>query len=160
MAILVSDSNIIIDMTIGELTRRMFQLEDVIATPDVLYREELAEHHAELPALGLRIEPLSDQGVTEVTRLVQVYRGPSTNDLFALVLAKERQWTLLTGDGPLREAAVAEDVEVHGTIWMIDRMITANVISAARARTALDLMRDGQRRLPWDLADEMLGRYM
>lgn len=156
MAILVSDSNIIIDMTVGELTRRLFRLDDVIATPNVLYREELAEHHAELPALGLQIEHVGEQGVSEVERLSGIYLGPSTNDLFALVLAKERQWTLLTGDGPLREAAVAENLDVHGTIWLVDKMITARIISVERARDARNLMQEGQRRLPWDLFDQML----
>lgn len=159
MAILVSDSNVIIDMNVGELIRHMFRLDDIIATPNVLYREELANHHPELPALGLQIEHIDDQGVLEVERLVSVYQGTSTNDLFALVLAKERKWILLTGDGPLRAAALAEDVEVHGTIWMIDRMIASEKISSRRARTALDLMQDSQRRLPWALADKMLQKH-
>ena len=50
MAILVSDANIFIDITVSNLIRMMFQLEDTIATPDVLYQEELQVHHPELPA--------------------------------------------------------------------------------------------------------------
>ncbi len=38
MAILVSDANIFIDITVSNLTRMMFQLGDTIATPDVLYQ--------------------------------------------------------------------------------------------------------------------------
>ena len=52
MAILVGDANIFIDMDVGNLTRPMFRLEETFATPDVLYREELEEHHSELPGLG------------------------------------------------------------------------------------------------------------
>lgn len=52
MAILVSDANIFIDMDVGDLTRPMFRLEETFATPDILYREELEEHHAVLPSLG------------------------------------------------------------------------------------------------------------
>ena len=42
MPILVSDTNIFIDMDVGNLTRSMFRLEETFATPDILYREELA----------------------------------------------------------------------------------------------------------------------
>lgn len=94
MAILVSDANIFIDMDVGDLIRPMFRLDDTFATPDVLYREELEQHHPELPGLGLRIE--RSTGVAEVERLSLIYRGPSINDLFALALAKERQWPLLS----------------------------------------------------------------
>ena len=48
MPILVGDANIFIDMDVGDVIRPMFRLEDIFATPDVLYREELKERHAEL----------------------------------------------------------------------------------------------------------------
>lgn len=56
MAILVGDANIFVDITVSNLTTELFQLDDTITTPDVLYQEELQVHHPELPGLGLRIE--------------------------------------------------------------------------------------------------------
>ena len=101
MAILVSDANIFIDMDVADLTRSMFRLEETFATPDVLYNEELSEHHSELPGLGLRVEQLSSVAIADVDRMTLVHREPSTNDLFALALAKERQWALLSAySGP------------------------------------------------------------
>ena len=158
MAILVSDANIFIDMDVGDLTRPMFRLEEAFATPDVLYREELEEHHPELPGLGLRIETLSEAGVAEVERMAAIYRGASTNDLFAIALAKERQWPLLSGDRRVRDAAFAEDVEIRGTLWLIERMIATNTISLLQARTAIELMRQGGRRLPWREVERMMER--
>ena len=73
MAILVGDANIFIDMEIGDLIRPMFRLDDVFAAPDVLYREELKEHHAELPGLGLCIERLSGADTIEVDRLSGIH---------------------------------------------------------------------------------------
>ncbi len=55
MAILVGDANIFIDVTVSNLSEAMFRLEDTIATPDVLYQDELLQHHPELPGLGLQI---------------------------------------------------------------------------------------------------------
>ena len=105
MAILVSDANIFIDMDVGDLTRPMFRLEETFATPDILYREELEEHHAVLPSLGLRIEQLSSAGVVEAERMAGAYRGLSMHDVFAIALAMERRWPLLSGDRRLRTTA-------------------------------------------------------
>lgn len=158
MAILVSDANIFVDMDVAGWTRHMFRLDDTFATPDVLYHDELAEHHAELPGLGLRVETLSSEGVAEVARLATIYREPSTNDIFALALARERLWPLLSGDRRLREAAHAEGVEVHGTLWLVERMIYSNTITLAQAEYGFNVMRDGGRRLPWAEVTEMLTR--
>ena len=158
MAILVSDANIFVDMDVAGWTRHMFRLDDTFATPDVLYHDELAEHHAELPGLGLQVETLSSAGVAEVARLATIYREPSTNDLFALALAKERSWPLLSGDRRLREAAQAEDMEIHGTLWLVERMIYGEIITVSQAEYGFDAMRNGNRRLPWAEVTEMLAR--
>ena len=158
MAILVGDADIFIDMDVGDLIRPMFRLADIFATPDVLYREELKEHHAELPALGLRIERLNGAEIAEVDRLSILYPDPSFTDLFALGLAKQRQWPLLSGDSGLREVTVKENVEIHGTIWILERMVKCKVLSLERGRFALRLMRNSGRRLPWAEAEEMLAR--
>ena len=158
MAILVSDANIFVDITVANLTTAVFQLEDSIATPDVLYWQELQAHHPELPGLGLRIEQLPSEGVAEVERLHTNYTGPSSNDLFALVLAKTNEWTLLTGDRSLRQAAEEEAVEVHGTLWHVERMVTTQVINIEQAVTAFDLMRENHRRLPWNEVDVLIAQ--
>ena len=158
MANLVSDANIFIDVTVGNLSRAMFRLEDTIATPDVLYQEELQDHHPELPGLGLRIEQLSSDGVTEVERLRTVYTGPSSNDLFALSLAKTNEWTLLSGDGCLRAAAEAELVTVRGTLWLVERMVSTRVIQVERAELAFEQMKHNYRRLPWNEVDALIER--
>lgn len=158
MAILVSDANIFIDVTVSNLSRAMFRLADTISTPDILYHEELQEHHPDLPGLGLRVEQLSGEGVAEVERLRTVYTDPSSNDLFALALAKTNDWTLLSGDGGLRRAAVAESVDVHGTLWLVERMVTTQVIRVERAAEAFELMKENGRRLPWSKAHAVIDR--
>jgi hypothetical protein len=39
-------------------------------------------------------------------------------------LAKISGWTLLMGDGPLRELAKAEGVDCHGVLWLLDEFET------------------------------------
>lgn len=45
-----------------------------------------------------------------------------------MAIAKIRGLTLLTGDGPLRKAAIAEGVTVIGTIGILDRLYSGKYI--------------------------------
>lgn len=156
MAILVSDANIVIDLEVSGALRELFQLADSIATPDVLFEEELSHHHPELLDYGLRVVPLSDTAVAYVEEVRARHVAPSTNDFFALALARFQSWPLLTGDSKLRQVAEIEGVEVHGTIWLIERMVIEKVISLHRAEQCFRLMRENGRRLPWAEADALL----
>lgn len=158
MTILVSDANIFIDMEVADLTRPMFRLKESFATPDVLYYEELAESHSELPGLGLRIERLTASAVSDVERMVALHQRNSVNDLMALALAKERQWPLLSGDRRLREAAAIEQVENFGTLWLVEKLVETKTISLSQAATGFKSMQHGGRRLPWIEIDALLKR--
>ena len=54
--LLISDANILIDMEVGGLLEAIFRLDETFAVPDVLYSEELEEHHANL--LNRRMQKL------------------------------------------------------------------------------------------------------
>lgn len=152
----ISDANILIDVEVGGLMASMFSLGYQFAVPDVLFFEELAEQHAHWRGMGLQVKSLSAQGVDRVQALSQKYKRPSRNDLFALALAEHAQCPLLTGDAALRSAAEAEHIEVKGTIWLVTEMVRQQCITVAVARAAFERMRQGGRRLPWDLVEKIL----
>lgn len=156
MLLLISDANILMDVEVGDLVAPMFSLGYQFAVPDVLYFDELEEQHAHLLDMGLQTMTLSAQCVARVEALSQTYARPGRNDLFALALADEKQCPLLTGDAALRQAAEAEQVEVKGTVWLIAEMVQQQRITVAVARAALHKMRVNGRRLPWEVAEQML----
>lgn len=120
MLLLISDANILLDMELGDLVASMFSLEYQFIVPDVLYAEELEAQHAHLLDLGLRMMPLSARGVARVQELSRLYVKPGRNDLFTIALAEEKQCSLLTGDAALRQAAESEQIDVKGTLWLIE----------------------------------------
>ncbi len=123
MIVLVSDTSVLMDLERGGFLDSIFSLPYEFAVPDVLYRQEMAgAWGTHLVSLGLRVEEVSAAGVTNALRYRSVRRVLSVPDSFALALAQEREWTLLTGDGQLRELATAEQVECHGVLWLLDRM--------------------------------------
>jgi len=137
-----------------------FQLPYDIGCPDVLIVRELRSLDVQgLVEKGLLILELEEDGVTEVLKLAARYERPSRVDLFALVLCKRRGCTLVTGDGPLREAADKEGVTVHGLLWLLDRMVEHAVLCPSMAYAALQTMLDKGARLPRKEVDLRLTRW-
>ena len=160
MSLIVSDANIFIDMEAGGLIRQMFHLPEIFSVPNILYEEELLEHHPELPTYGLVILDIKPVFVSEAFRLGGIYNEPSQNDLLALALAKQEKCPLLTGDGKLRRAAEKEAVEVKGTLWLMQEMINKKLINYETTKAAYDSMRAEGRRLPWDKIEKQLGEIV
>lgn len=153
MQILISDSNIFIDMEVANLTSQMFALPYNFATPDILFYDELEEEHPNLLDTSLEILPLNSDTIKYTESIVLKYPKASKNDLFALALAKQECCPLLTGDGALRKAGKQEKVEIFGTIWIIDELIKHAIITKDEAMEAYDMMKSNKRRLPWELIE-------
>ena len=159
MPLIISDANIFIDIEVAGLTRIMFQLPEVFAVPNILYEEELSEHHPELPVLGLRVLDVTEEYVKEADRLGEIYTKPSHNDLLALALAKQEQCPLLTGDNKLREAAEAERITVRGTLWLVEQLFINELINYKETKEAYTRIKQDGRRLPWPEVENQLERF-
>lgn len=155
--LLISDANILIDLEVGGLMLELFKLPYQIQVPDMLFADELEADHGYLLEHGLQLGELSPASMAEVETLVIKYKQPSRYDCFALMLAKQEQCPLLTGDQNLRNAAKLENVDVKGTLWIIEAMIEHQIISIQTARAAYRNMEQQGRRLPWVLAEKRLG---
>ena len=156
MLVLVSDASVLIDIEQSDLTSAMFTLPYQFAVPDILFAEELVERHARLLQFGLKIKPMSSELIAEAYILHQKYPKPSVNDLLALILAKHENSQLLTGDKALREVAKIFDVEVHGTIWLVQQLIQYEKITIEDAQIAFQHMKDSGSRLPWNEVQKIL----
>jgi hypothetical protein len=123
MRLLISDANVLIDLDTGGVLHCMFKLRDCrFAVPDVLFAEELAKHHPQLPELGLELLTLGAPAVTDTLALASRWAdsGVSLNDLMTLALARQEQCPVLTGDRVLRRIADSEGVTVMGTLWLME----------------------------------------
>lgn len=126
--ILVSDTSVLIDLERGGFLEAIFSLPHEFAVPDVLYDREMQGAWGDrLVGLGLRVEEVSEAGVGNALQYRQQRSALSVPDSFALALAKERGWLLLTGDGQLRELAAVENVDCHGVLWLLDMMEEAGI---------------------------------
>ena len=154
--LLISDANILIDMTAGRLIDAMFDLPYEYATPSILYEQELIQYHADLPEKGLKMLELEPASIDRMVRLSSKYSGVSSYDIAALSLSKQVSAPLLTGDGKLRQVCLEENVEVRGTVWLVEEMLIAGRITVEEARTAYQRMELDGSRLPWPEVDKQL----
>jgi len=125
--------------------------------PDVIAEELKEPPGSSLVESGFGIVSLPE--VQEVAVLVEKYRKPSTNDLFALACAMRNKCILLTGDADLRKAAHIEMVEVHGILWLLDELVKEVVLSPADAATSLGRVIAGGSWLPGQECEERFKRW-
>lgn len=165
MLLLISDANVLIDLEVGGIIERLFRLDATVAIPDVLYYEEIEGRRPHLVTLGLKLMTLQSEAILRVAEWSLRHRDPSRLDWMAFALAWQEKGILLTGDKKLRKAIDAEchqpdvaAVKVHGTIWLMEQMLIKGVITEAETRAAVERMKQGKCRLPWDSIEELLRR--
>ena len=81
-------------------------------------------------------------------------------DVSCYFLAQQTGNPLLTGDGKLRRQAKQDGIEVHGVLWLLDRLIEHLVIDTQTAARGLQAMLDQGARLPKAECEERLQAWM
>ena len=149
MQVLVSDSSILIEFSKREVLDKIFQLEFRFAVPDALFREELIDLGAYSPqnllSFGLRVESLDAEEVQMAVGYQTMRPALSLVDSFALALAANRGWRLLTEDKTMSNAAESEGIEHGDALWVFDEMMQAGILSAPQGVRVLEAMRDDPR---------------
>ena len=157
--LLISDANIFIDMGVAELLDQMFALPYEYMTPESLFEEELRGSYGDLVSKGLRLEVLTPEIIERVQILSEKYNGVSNHDLNVVALAEDKQTPLLTGDRKLRQVCMEEDVDVRGTLWLMEQLFSSELITVERAALAYERMADDGSRLPWDDVGKQIKKF-
>ena len=147
----VTDANIWIDLQNADLLDAAFKLDCTWRTPNIVVRDEVLTVDRDLLMnLGLDVRTLSGDELNRILTLNGRYPNPSPKDLSVLVVADVDDGIVVSGDGPLRDAARNEGMTVHGVLWVLDRLVDEAIITKARAATALNAILQQGARLPED----------
>lgn len=150
-----SDTNVWIDFyEIGHIDHP-FRLNFEYFISRDTFRDEFIKSESmrmSLLSLGLQLAEATEDEFTCAITFQNRYVELSLYDAFALSIAKARGWTLLTGDMPLRKAAIKEGVEVHGTIWVYDQLKAQGKVTEDEYENVIneliEAVRIGKCRLP------------
>ncbi len=141
MKYISSDTNIWMDFNSIDRTNLPFLLPCTY----VMYREALDKEVVTPPGLvktlkefGLESVELTTEEFFYADECMDRYSKISRYDSTALAIAKKRNIPLLTGDNALRKAAELEEVEVIGTIGILDKLYHDNYIDADEYRYCLN----------------------
>ena len=142
MKVIVSDTSVIIDLAKVRLIEPAFALPYDFIVPDVMYADEWLDlgsyEREDLLACGLSISVLDSNGVEIAYQYGETYRRLSVYDRFAMALAKTTDDAiLLTGDRAMTNAALEQDVDVRGLLWLCDQMNEHETIASGPLRDAL-----------------------
>jgi hypothetical protein len=130
MAILVSDSSVLIDLERGGLLESAFLCDLAMVVPDLLYEQELKDPNGPyLIQLGLSVTALTSDELQLAQEVFNLRSALSPQDCFALACATRANHTLLVGDSALRTEAEARNVTCSGLLWLLDQILASGKVS-------------------------------
>jgi len=146
--ILVSDTNIWIDLYRGGLLETVFQLPHQFVTTEFVWRELHQPPGTRLTNLGLLLEPLNQDEILELYALRADLGNSSIPDVSCYLTARNRNWILLTGDKALRSSGFEADLDVRGILWLLDELYEHSLVNGGTLAAGLQQMIDRGARLP------------
>lgn len=165
MIIVVNDACFLIDLIDVDLLDEFFQLGfQPHITPSVL--AELEGNVYEKPAREsikqkkLFLHNLSEEDQSEILNLMQDHSSRlSEPDCSCLYLAKKIQATILTCEKLLTKTAKSLDIEVHGSLWVLDQLIASSIITQKTAHRKLVKLMSINDRMPKAECEKRLKRW-
>lgn len=144
----ISDTNILIDFRHAGMLEVLFQLPFTLCCTDFVLFELNDFDHGELTEMGLSVVELDENSVESLYELTDAHNNSSLADVSCYFLAKTTGHPLLTGDGQLRKQAAKDGLQVHGALWLLDRLVQVNIVTKIQAAMGLQAMLAAGARLP------------
>lgn len=162
--IIVCDSSCIIPLQNESLLSATAALGYEYVLSTLMFDEEICEVDFDkemLRELGFKFVDLNEDIIRLAEELAVSYVRLSFQDLTIMLLAHSfPNAILLTGDMRLREAAEQSDIEVHGVLWITDKLFDARLVAPGRLISALNnWLRSGNPFLPEDEVKRRITRY-
>lgn len=165
MRIAVQDANVFIDMELMGLFELWIALGFETLTTSLIVQELERGGHAEALAY-IKTDSISviDPDTAEVEVLMHALAGSvSVQDASVLHVALQREAMLLTGDRRLRINAELLDVECHGSLWIVDQLVShgllAGPVAAAKLTGLLSFEGEKARHLSRKTAEGYIRRW-
>ena len=160
----VNDANILIDFFEIALLDELFQLGLEMYTTDLVVAEITDPVQEKAIRKLIDSGKMTEQnlGVAQLAAAVakQAIRPRlSLEDCSAWQLSERLGAILLTGDGLLRKTAQEAGIEVHGSLWLLDELLSAALLDEPAACAKLRELMRANRRLPESACRYRLRRW-
>ena len=163
MKILITDTNIFFDaIKIGALPE-FFSLDYEISTTVFVIQEILPFQQKELIDTFIRARKLivfdfSEEEIEAIQNFTVVKDLKRFTDKSVVWKAVQLNCPMLTGDQRMKEVGESLNIEVHGSIWIIDELLIKTLISRERGIHLLEQLLLTNNRLPKHEIEKRINR--
>jgi len=155
----VLDASVLIDLCHGDIAREAIsQLEQTLA-PDIVCAEVHDCSIEDLMALGLQQREYTSEEIVRLQTEKLRFPDLTHQDVAALLLACDKRAILLTGDKHMRKHAEEEQLEVHGILWILDRLVESRSLDRLSAADALERIQADGSWLPCTECKRRIGEW-
>ncbi len=152
--LVISDTNILLDLISVDMLEDFFSLPCVFSTTDFVINEIIQP--AQVKAIEkytkskkLDIVSFSFEEIIEITDIhSNNTNNASITDCSVWYYAKKTGGRLLTGDGKLRKSAEGDNVEVSGILYIFDNLVEYEILEKDKAADLLEKLMQINMRLP------------
>lgn len=164
MKVAITDVSVLFDLFNVGVLPEFFGLDIEIYTTDFIYNEilqsaEKIEFEPFVRSGQLKIIVVDDAEQETISTMVLTYANRSIADKTALYKALQMRCILLTCDDKLKREANKRDLEVHGSIWVIDQLVEYDRINKKRAIEVIETLKTTNAWLPVEELNERLNKY-
>ncbi len=164
MKIVVNDANILFDLLDIDLIDEFCRLPCEMVITDAVLGEfdedTLNGYHSAFDSGQILIHQLTSDQLKEVVDVGKPHSSAlSFPDCSCLYLARKLFAILLTGDKPLRNAAITNKIQVHGSLWIMDQLVKEKIIDNKKAHAKMVLLMKINKRLPIHECEKRLKRW-
>lgn len=155
-AVVVSDTNIFIDLISVDLLDEFFHLPSEIHTTDFIVSElkdgdQQTAIQVYIANKMLYVKTYSGKEIMKLAGMkMNVAKGSnvSIQDCSVWHYANENGYSLLTGDAKLRRLVEKSGIVVHGILYIFDKLVEYGIIDHDTAKNKIDQLSQINNRLP------------
>lgn len=158
----ISDTNILIDLWTMRLVEEFLMLPYEIYTVDMVLREieQLDQNETIMSVVKMGKLGIFQTKPDEINDVLALRSGNlSITDAAVWFHAKKHSALLLTGDNRLRKLAEADNVRVAGVLYILDKLVEYEIVSASYAAESLEQLKEKNKRLPQAEIDSRLKQW-
>ncbi|MBR4376997.1 MAG: hypothetical protein IKX50_08570 [Spirochaetia bacterium] len=161
--LIVSDTNIFIDLISLNVLDKFFLLPCDICTTDfvineIAWPEQRAEIGKHIKAKKLTVVSFNYKELLDINAL-KINSTISMTDCSVWYYAKKTGGRLITGDGKLRKSAEKDNVKVSGILYIFNNLVEYGIFSMPVAATLLKHLSIINPRLPKRECEKRIGTW-
>lgn len=161
MKLIITDVSVLFDLYQLEILPEFFALKAEISTTSYVYNEivianQVVEFEVYKRSQKLNVIMLTNQEQDAVNQFATKRSLKSLPDKTILWKSIQLNCALITCDRKLKLEAKDHGVEVHGSIWVIEKLAEENILDKFKAIALLEQLKTVNDRLPMEEIDKVI----